>query len=316
MLSVLLVSSIMQTAPEVELLRKFSTGTTQNYSVHSHIISEIKEEGMSFFLPMEFDLKYAFSIKVEEARKDGFAVVLYQRPTMTFVDGETADHPPRTKDEKVDYKVRMTLSPINEITDVTDLNPKKKESNKGFKVLTNLTKAPRQDGLFSMIQEVRSLAMFSGNLDSSLDFSPKLPLEEVKTGDTWKKTVSYQPRELKGTGKQAVQRLDYTFTFEGLQEWNAKKAYVIRANLDLDTDAAKFIHQITGTNPETTGLKEVRLKLKNDIKFYLDEKTFSTMFAEAVATGGFKIVASDQPDEPVYEEKVTGKSTLKLLSAP
>jgi len=303
-------------ADEVELARKMTTGEKLAYEVKSNLMAEIKAGDMSFFLPQEFDVNYKFTMTVENARPDGFATVLYERPTMTMIDGETAERPPKETVEKIGWKLRLTLSPINELTDVKDLSEKKKKDGKsgdGRIRLWGAPVAPIQDGgVGRMIQELNSLAMFVGNLDSSLDFSPKLPFDSVKPGSTWKKTVSYQPREIKGTDKQAVQRLDYVYTYEGLADSGGKKVHRVTAKLDLDTDAAKFINQSMGTKPEESGLKELRLRMKANLSFDLDSETKTTLRAEGASEGGFAIVTT-QRDEPVYEEKIKGHTTLRLV---
>jgi len=305
---------------EVELVRTFTTGQTQTFEVKSHILTEGKSAEMSFYMPEEFDVNYGFTLKIEQARPDGFAVLVYERPTMNLIEGETSDHPPKTTIEKTGWKSRLTISPINELTDVLDLSPKKpvkgKDGNggKGVFLVGRMFGAGQDGGIDQMIQELHSLAMFIGNLESSLDFSPKLPLDTVKPGGTWKKTVSYQPRELKGTDKQAVQRLDYTYKYEGLVPLDGKRVHRVTAVLELDTDAAKFINQLMGMKPEESGLKELRLQLTTKIVFDLDEKTKTTLSIVADSKGGFKIVTTENPETPVFEEKITGKSTLRLVS--
>ena len=271
---------------------------------------------MAFFLPQEFDVNYRFALTVENARPDGFATVLYERPTMTLIDGETAERPPKQTVEKIGWKLRLTLSPINELTEVKDLSEKKKDGGKAgsgrFHVASLPIAAVQDGGVGKMIQELNSLAMFVGNLDSSLDFAPKLPFDTVQAGATWKKTVSYQPREIKGTDKQAVQRLDYVYKYEGLADVEGRKVHRVTASLDLDTDAAKFINQSMGTKPEESGLKELRLKMKANLTFDLDKDTKTTLRAEGLSEGGFAIVTT-QSDQPVYQEKIKGRTTLRLL---
>lgn len=313
-MTLLLAAVLAVPTQDVDLSRLFTAGKTESYEIKSHILSEKKSAEMAFYMPEEFDVKYGFTLKVETARPDGFAVLMYERPTMTFIEGETAEHAPKSTVEKVNWKYRLTLSPINELTDVTDLTPKKadKSGGKGLYAFGVGARLP-QDFLGRMVQELHSLAMFLGNLDSSLDFSPKLPFDEVKPGSTWKKTVSYQPRELKGSDKQVVQRLDYTYTYVGLVDWNGKKVHRVAADLDLDTDAAKFINQALDMKPEQSGLKELRLQLKSRIEFSLDEKTRTTLGAVAQSKGGFKMVSTEDPDNAAFEEKITGTSTLTYL---
>ncbi len=300
---------------EVELVRKFTTGQTLNYEFKTHLEDEAKAAGWAFFMPSEQDVNYGFTMKVEDARKDGFAVILYERPVMTFIDGETADHPPRTKVEKVGLKVRLTLSPINEITDAKDLSPKKPgDSGGGLYSFSAPSAVAQTDIVTKMVSELNALAMFIGNLDSALDFSPKLPLDDVKPGATWQKTVGYQPRDIKGTDKQAVQRLDYTYTFDGLVDSDGKKVYQVTAALDLDTDASKFLNQVMGMTSDESGLKELKLQLKTKIVYLLDQVTKNTLKATAESKGGFSITTTDDPDTPAFQQRMTGRSTLVLKS--
>ena len=320
MLPMFVAASLLARQDQVELSRTFTTGQTLSYNVKTHLLAEEKNIAMSFFLPQEFDVNYAFTMKVEDAKPDGFATVLYERPTMTFIEGETNEAPPKTTVNKSGWKLRLTLSPINEITDIKDLSEKKKDDkggkgDKGGGYLFRdgiINKAAQSNFIGKMIQELQSLAMFVGGLDSALDFSPKLPLDDIKPGDTWKKTVSYQPRELKGTEKQAVQRLDYTYTYNGLADAEGKKVHRVTAVLDLDTDAAKFINQAMDTKPEESGLKELRLQMKATIVYDLDEKTKTTLKATAESKGGFSIFVTQSPDQAVVEEKMAGKSVMTL----
>jgi len=113
MLTAVAALLLAKTGDETELVRTYVTGQTQTYEFKSHILSEQKSAAMSFFLPEEFDVNYGFTIKVDNAKQDGFAETTYERPVMNFIEGETADHPPKTKVEKVGWKYKMTLSPIN-----------------------------------------------------------------------------------------------------------------------------------------------------------------------------------------------------------
>jgi hypothetical protein len=317
MVAVFAAAVIAQSAPEpVELYRQFKAGEKLTYALDSHILTEQQEYGFPFFLPQEFDIKYGFTIAVKEMKADGFAEVEYARPTMTFIDGETAETPPKSKTEKVDWRLLLTLSPINEVTNVRDLNPPKPPPGTAKKLAIRLPSRlglARQDTVGQMIGELHSLALFAGNLDSALDLSPKLPVDETAPGETWKRTVSYQPRELKGTDRQAVQRLDYTYTYDGLVEEGGKRYHRVTGKLSLDTDAAKFINQSLGMKPEQSGLKSLKLKLDTTIRFDLDEKTKHTVRAVGDSTGGFTIEVT-QLEGPALIEKITGRTEMRLVS--
>ncbi|MBS1721469.1 MAG: hypothetical protein JSS66_00515 [Armatimonadetes bacterium] len=316
MLTALLAALTLRAPDDVELYRQFTAGQTYTYDVKSHLLSEFKSAGMGYFLPADFDINYKFTMKVEEARQNGFATVLYERPTMDMIEGETAEKPPKTTVEKTGMRLRLTLSPVNELTDVKDLSEKKDKKDKdgGLFLYGSGRETPQDNLVARMVGELQRMAMFIGNLDSALDFSPKLPLDAVKPGDTWKKTVSYQPRELKGTNRQAMQRLDYTFVYDGLKDVDGKKVHQVTGNLELDTDAAKFMNQIMETKPEESGLKELRLKMKTKLTFLLDEATKATRSIVGESEGGFSIEATGYDEGPIYEEKLKGKTTMKLVS--
>lgn len=302
----------------VELFRQFKAGEKLTYQVRSHLISEQQQYGQPFFLPSEIDINYDFTMDVKEIKADGFAVMEYRRPTMTQIDGETADAAPKTHVEKVNWVMQLTVSPINEITALKDLNAKPEPKKTGglrastFAEIARASTAQLSIGAF--IQELQRLSLFIGGLDSAMDFSPKLPYEEVKPGATWKKTVGYSPQVLKGKGdRQAMQRLDYTYTYDGLHTMDGQKVHQITALLDLDADAGKFINQALGATPGQTGLRAIKLKLKAKIVYYLDEKTKHTLRADAESKGGWTIEITDLPNDPYVEERLTGKTSLRLV---
>ncbi|MCC6403116.1 MAG: hypothetical protein IT207_03825 [Fimbriimonadaceae bacterium] len=316
MLAVLFAAAV-QTPPSthIELSRAFRPGDTLNYEFKTHLLSEQKQLGMAFYLPSEFSLDYKFSLAVQKVTNEGFGEIVYSRPVMRFTEGETADSPPKTKTEKVDWKVLLTLSPANEVTATKDLNPKKEKGKdgEGLYATTSGATGLAQDFVGDLVREVHGLAMFAGALDSSLDLSPKLPFEEVEQGDTWKRTVGFQPRQLKGSDEHAMQRLDYTYTYGGKVMGDTTLVDRVVATLSLETDAAPFLLQSMGVKPEDTGLKSIHLKLQTKIVYDLDSKTFATLKADAVSTGVFSITVKSE-SEAVVEEKFTGTASLTLLS--
>lgn len=310
-----------QDAP-VELFRQFTVGKTLNYSVKSHLMTEQKQHGQPFFMPSELDINYDSSIEVKAIKTDGFADVVYKRPTMTIIEGETADSPPVANVEKADFNLAMTLSPINEITNLKDLNAKPEDKPKGKAgggLMTLRTfaidGATQQIVLPGMeyIQEVYRLALFTGSLDGALDLAPKLPYEEVKKGDTWQRTVSYQPQKLKGKdGKSAVQRLDYTYTYDGIVTKENVNYHQITGTLKLDTDMAPFFNQMVGATEGMTGWKSLPLKMDSKVVFLLDDKTKNTVRADAESTGGWGLIVTPMPDKFIIEEKIKGRTSLRL----
>jgi hypothetical protein len=315
-----------QDTKPVALSRVFVKGEKLQYAFKSNLHSEDRVYGSQTFLPNDQDLNYKFTTEVKALKADGVAVLHYQRPVVENILGENFTRPSVTLVEKWDWNLDLTVSPINEILDQKDLNPPKKKPAKtgggdgdgGLRTIFAANSAGKQNPLQELVSqfvdEARRLAMNLGNLDSSLDFSPKLPFEEVKIGDTWKKTISYQPQKLKGKdGKQAVQRLDYTFTYKGVITVNGKQFRRVNAALDLKTDLGDFINQIFGAKPDDTHIKSIPLVLKQSIDYDLDMATNRTVLAKSKAEGGVKLNITDVPDEPYQEEKLTGTTEMRLV---
>jgi hypothetical protein len=316
--------SIPADTKAVTLNRVFPKNEKLQYAITSNLHIETRPYGLQTFMPEDFDLNYKFTTEVKEQKADGIALIHYSRPNMIQVEGETYNSPSKTSVEKVDYNFDVTVSPVNQILEMKDLNPPKKKDPKkkgGDGDGTNLyamATSGRQNPLGSLlgqfIGEVYRLALNVGSLDSALDFSPKLPLDDVRVGDTWKTTVSYQPQKLKGKdGKQAVQRLDYTFTYKGVVTVNGKQFQRVNAALDLKTDLGDFVNQLLESKPAETGLKGIPLTLKQSIDYDLDMTTKRTMYARSKAEGGFQINIT-QISEPVQEQKLTGSTEMKLVS--
>lgn len=302
----------------VELYRQFKKGETWKYQVRSHLITEQSQAGVSA-IPDEVDINYDWTATVKEVDEGGFATVIYKRPVMIQILGETADRPPLTQKIPVDMNVQLKLSPINEITDVLDLakpDPKKNGGGNASKLIRSLTEAgvpaPTALQLGGFQQDLYQMALMVGSLDSSLDFNPKLPLDGVKIGETWKKTVSYQPQQLKGSNKQAVQRLDMEYKYDGIMEVDGKKVERISATIHLDTDAALYINQLLGTTPGQSGLKSFPLKLDSQITFDLDPKTKLCLKANSATQGSWQILLAGQ-SQPYQQETLKGRATMKYI---
>jgi hypothetical protein len=300
----------------VELERVFVKGEKSQYSVESVLNMESRQYGLNTFMPEDLDINYKFTTEVLALKTDGYCEMSYKRPTMTTIEGETAESPPKTKVDKVGIDLRLDVSPINEITKVVDLNPPKPPAKTPPKKdgLWMGPKGPAAVQLGQFTQEIFRLALFLGSLDSSLDFSPKLPFEPVKVGETWKRTVGYSPQALQGKeGKSAVQRLDYVFTYAGVQESGGKQVHRVTANLALDTDIGPFINQMMGTTPEQSGLKSMQLKLDATIDFDLDLKTRKTLKAVAQSKGGITVMITQLPNSPAEEVRLKGRTVMQLL---
>lgn len=314
----------MQAEP-TELYRKFVKGETYSYSVKAHMLTEESSQFQSA-IPQEVDINYDFTAKITNVQDSGFASLIYSRPTITEIEGETADHGPIPHVEKVDMLYELGVSPINEVTDRKDLSKDKdKKDGGGGEQQLVLNRAQRLMGygipaktalqLGGFQSDLYRLCLFVGSFDSALDFNPKLPLDEVKVGDTWKKTVSYQPQKIKGdaNNKQAVQRLDMVYKYEGQMQVDGKTITRVSASVSLDTDAAEYINQMLGMRPSQSGLKSFPLKFHTDITFDLDPKTNDTLLAKAKTKGEWSIEIAGQSTAAV-KELISGEASMKLNS--
>ncbi|HVL38823.1 MAG TPA: hypothetical protein VM328_05475 [Fimbriimonadaceae bacterium] len=315
----------VQDAKPISLERVFRKGEKAQYEVLSHLQVQSRQRGLDTWIPEDLDINYKFNYEVTALKADGIAEMRYFRPTMTEIAGETFDSPPKTKIEKVNMDLLLTVSPINEVIAMKDMTPPKKPAP----VKPPASKTPPKKGgwasamgteaaqinIGSFVGELYRLSLFIGALDSAMDFSPRLPFEEVKPGDTWKRTVGYSPQRLKDkSGKSAVQRLDYEYTYVGVVESNKQKVHRVTAVLKLDTDAAEFVNQLLEMKPEQSGLKEIRLQLDAKIEYDLDLATKRTLRAIANSTGGMKVIVTRFPDDPIAEEKIVGRTSMRLLS--
>jgi hypothetical protein len=313
-----LLSPQAKDAP-VSLGRVFVKNEKLAYDIKSSLHSEHRLRGLDTWIPEDLDLNYAFTTVVEQMKADGIAVMHYQRPVMHEIEGETFNSPPKDNviDSKLDF--RLSVSPINEILEMKDLaekpakSPKKSDDNV-FRTSATKRQESMAGILSQFVSEMYRLSLFAGSFETSLDFAPRTPFDPVKVGETWKETVGYQPQKLKGKGnKQAVQRLDYTFTYKGIVDSEGKKVYRVEGTLDLKTDLGDFVNQLVGMKPEDTGLKKVPLTMKSTIEFDLDMKTRNTILAEATTDCGFGLYVTAYPDEAVQEDKVKAHTTMRLV---
>lgn len=303
---------------EVVLSRVMTVGEKQEYSVKSHLAVEARQQGIRTFVPSELDLLYNFSLEIKVAKADGIVEARYLRPTMTQIDGETGDSAPKKRVEKVNLDLSLTVSPVNDLLGVKDLTKKDPKKAGGGDMKFHLPLTENEPDVMQdfgeYVQEFYRLALFAGSFDSSLDFAPKLPLDAVKPGDTWKRTVGYTPQKLAGKeDKSAVQRLDYVYKYVGTADLNGKKVQHITASLEVKTDLAAYYHQLFDATPEQTGLKEMPLSFTGTIDFYLDLRTCNVVRAMAKSQGGFKVVATAFPTEALREEKFQGETIMTRI---
>lgn len=307
-------------AAPVQLARRFSAGQTLRYDVRAELLSESREYGLNTWIPENLTIQYQSDMAVQTMKADGIAAIRYRRPTMTEIQGATFDTPERRRVDRTDINMLLDVTPINRIVQSRDLNPPKPTSRPGTRSSRWLRPAMQEEAMgqfFSQfIQEVYRLSLFVGPLDGSLDLAPRMPLDPVKVGDTWKETVSYAPQALKGRdGQLAVQRLDYTYTYRGLMTVNNRQVHRVTADLAMSADLAAFLHQMADAKPEDTGLRSFPLNLKANIEFDLDPKTFHTLRAVATSEGGFSINLTQIADRPVVEQRLKGRTVMRLLPA-
>jgi hypothetical protein len=300
----------------VTLARKFAVGQRETYAIRSSLHSESRSGEVRTWIPEDIDINYDFSIEIKKLKADGIAEVAYRRPTMVIQEGETFDGPGKRQVEKVDFDLTMDVSPINELLKITENpKPKPKPTAKGKWAMPRGTTKVAQLNFAQFISEIQRLALFVGPIDSSLDFNPKLPLDEVSVGETWKKTVGFQPQKLRGTAnKQAVQRLDCTYTYRGLQTINNKPFQRIDAEITFKNDLGQFLRQLVDDIPESEFGLKIPVELNAKIEYFLDPKTMRTLRAVAESEGGFSIEISTEPD-PVQQQKFRGRTVMSLVSA-
>ncbi|MDX2066728.1 MAG: hypothetical protein SFX74_13410 [Fimbriimonadaceae bacterium] len=300
------------TVAPVALVRKFVVGQRETYAIRSNLHSESRSGELRTWIPEDIDINYDFTIDIRKQKADGIAEVLYRRPTMVIQEGETFEGPGKRSVEKVNFDLTMDVSPINELLKVTE-NPKPKAKGSWRTVYVGGGRTV-QLNFGQFISEIQRLALFVGPIDSSLDFNPKLPLDVVSVGDTWKKTVGFQPQKLRGTAnKQAVQRLDCTYTYRGLQTINKKSFQRIDAEISFSNDLGEFLRQMLEDAPEGEFDLKLPVNLRAKIEYFLDPKTMRTLRAVAESEGGFSIMVTSEPD-PVQEQKFRGRTTMSLVS--
>jgi len=320
MISTLIATALVAQSQPLELYRSFEKGKTYNYSVRTHLQSESREVGQNTFIPSDVDINYDFNYKIVDVKSSGMAKVLYQRPAISQIDGETADRGPLTTKIPLDWRMELELSPVNAVTGIKDLTKEKKINSHWLqpkvthRSFSSMSMGERQDIVSQFVGELQRLVLFIGGLDSSLDFAPRLPLGEVEVGEKWRQTMSYQPMEIKGSGGQfEVQRLDMDLVFNGMKEKNGVQYASITGLLNLDTDAAKYINQAMRMTANQSGLAKLPMKLETKIEFELDAKTFATKRATSSSKGNWSIFISGFND-PVQEERITGRASIVLNS--
>lgn len=318
-------------APEpLEFHRKFQVGERASYEVQATLNAESRRLGTDTWMPEDLDIRYRFSYEVLRMLADGIAVIRYKRPSITETQGETFERGPVSRTIDLNMDLEIQISPINELLQIRDLSPKPPErppqpSGSGLSrwssnpILATLgvgqQRNPLTDLLGQFVGEIYRLSLFVGSLDSSLDFAPRLSFEEVRPGDSWRRTVGYSPQKLSGRNdRMAVQRLDYTFTYKGVVRSNDADVHRVQATLDHKTDLADFVHSTFGVKSEQTGLRTIPMEFKATIDYDLDLRTHRTLRAVGNTQGGFSVVVNQFPNQPIEEERFKGRAVLRQVN--
>lgn len=315
MVTVLLAAAFLQQGPAaVTLSHAMKVGDKVSGRVKGHLVTETRQPGLDTWLPDETWLQYDYYLEVTKEKADGIVDAKYRRPTFsTTVPAEGGEN--KTTVEKVNMTADVTISPINEILAVKDTTPKKAGSNIRRALLLRGVHGKSLDMIGDVLGDIYRLSMFIGSLDSSLDFQPKLPFDEVKEGDTWKRTVSYSPQALDSKGgKSVMQRLDMVYTYKGIVDSDGKKAYRVNGSLDVNADMMKYMKDNFGPDAQEilAQIKEISYRLNASINYDLDMKTCSVLKASSLAKGDLRLVGT-QVQEALMEQKITAETSLKPI---
>ena len=293
----------------VTLERKFVKGETRKYQVRSHLTIETDETGSPVAIPEEVSFEYDFTSKVTDVMQSGFAAIDYRRPALVQIDGETFDAPPRSHALTSNEHIALTLSPINEVTEMKTVSG------------THATLMFRREEPTTLLQalpfstSLYQMAVMIGGPDSSIDFNPKLPFEPVAPGATWKRTVSYTPQSLKGnaSGKQAVQRVDMTYTYVGRKTVGGATVVRIEGALNLDTDVTRFVADSMGLPMDRSPVKSLKVVLHGKILFDLSPADLHTIRASATSNGDYLLMVQRGNQMLQVHQKITGTNKLKSV---
>ncbi len=322
MTSILALALLTQGAAQakpVTLARKFKQGEKMSYSCRADFVEEQRSGSLQVLIPQDESVGYHYTMTVQKMKADDVAEILYQRPSMEITMGDSAEEAAKTMTEKVDFKLLLDVSPVNDIVAEKDLNPPKKAKD-GFYRNPVIEKIMRQGNasdrvalglLFSYKDEIQRLAFFVGPLDSGLDISPKFPFDEVNVGTTWKSTVGYTPQKLKDSGgKSAVQRIDYTYTYMGLmKDKTGKDVHRIQAKTKVETDLIEYARQLVGGSASSSFLKSVPLGYEATIDFDLDPANCHLLRVAATSSGHFEIEPKGG-EQALLENKFKGKTKI------
>ncbi|MBS1705129.1 MAG: hypothetical protein JST40_04590 [Armatimonadetes bacterium] len=316
----LAASSLAHTAAEpVELSRKFTMGEKASYKVTNALLVEHRNYMLDTFIPENQGFEYVFGTTVEKIGADGVATMRYARPTMTFIQGESAESDEKRKVEKVNFDLRLDVSSVNDLLNVEDLSEAKKKPAKkpssGQWLRSMSASAAAQTMVQQFIGQIFQLAQMGGGLQGAMDFAPRLPIRPVVPGDKWKTTVGFSPQKLSGDakGKQAVQRIDYTMTYKGLGDLNGKQVYLVQADLKLDTNLVDYFKQLDPDVGEV--LSKLPIQLDATIMYSLDMGTRATLKGDMSATGKYEVYVTTLDGQAYEEARLTSKTKMVRVAA-
>lgn len=310
------------TQAPVTLQRTFTLGQKSKYHVEATIENATRRpaSGLQTFLPSETILSYDFFTRVKKVEA-GNATMSYYRPYMIETDDNGQPTGPSTIKVKLEMMADLTLSPINAMLDVKQTGSSKKPEieqiptpNSFAAPLAATARKQGGDLIGGFIQQMQQLAVFIGGPQSSLDFKPDLGLTPVSVGDTWKRTVGYEPQRLGGDkGKTQVMRLDITYTYKGSTTYQGKPVLEVDGEIHLDSDVVNYLKDQFKVTSSQTNIKSIPLKLDESLVFYLDPKSMQTIYAKVSSTGGYTITATVAA-APIVETKITGSAEMTLVS--
>lgn len=310
-----------QDAPVI-LERKFTAGERLVYQFNTKTYSDDRDYNYDMFLPSTEEYSYTATTDVLEVKPSGMVVCRWVVTNGLYIVGENSFRDEvRTKDkEGADFRIEVSF--INDILDMRDNRPPKPEKKPApsqadwMRVLMNAAVQPSLDQWVGQyVAPIKQLSAFVGGPISGLDFAPKLPLDEVKVGDTWKKTVGFSPQKLRNDKdkKMAVTRLDYTYTYRGMVEQNGKKFLKITSSCILKTDVNDFLGQLMGST-EDSPMSKAPLNWEAKVEYLLDPNTLHTVSVDASSEGKFEMWVKEIKEQAYSESVLKSKASYRLVS--
>jgi hypothetical protein len=296
----------------IALKRQFEPGLKSAYKVEANLHVERRMIGLVTFLPQDVTISYGFTTLVESVQA-GVGKIRYERPTVSVYEGDWNDQPAHTDVEKVHQVENISLSEINEVVDHKSLGKKQEDGARALARLKAGLNRQADSIITPFIEDMERNSLFIGPVDSSMDFAPRLDFQPVKVGDTWKRTVGFQPQKLKGKkGKALVQRIDLTYTYAGTGTLGGKPTVKVQAALDYTADLGDYLNGVVGASSDVTEISTIPVTLHCKLEFDLDPKTLQTLRGTCNSEGGFSIRVTKQL-EPVVEEKLKGETVMTLV---